>query len=91
MLNYTYGILESRVRLEAIANGYDPCIGIMHDRVSAGRHSYLYDQMEPFRPVADRSLLKLISKAAFSGVDFDLQSDGVCRLNSRLIRMLAAA
>ena len=36
--------------------------------------------MEPHRPVVDRGILKLIREEAFSGADFDLQSDGVVRV-----------
>lgn len=88
MLNYTYGMLESRVRIDAIANGYDPSVGIMHDRVSADRHSYVYDQMEPFRPVADRSVLKVLKQETFNGADFYLQSNGTVRINQNLILLV---
>lgn len=90
MLNYTYGMLESRVRIEAISDGFDPSIGIMHDRVSADRHSYVYDQMEPIRPLADRAVLKLIKEETFSGVDFELQSDGVCRLTTGITMAISS-
>jgi CRISP-associated protein Cas1 len=30
MLNYAYTVLESEIRIKAIAEGYDPTIGIMH-------------------------------------------------------------
>ena len=85
MLNYAYGILESKVRIQAVADGCDPLIGIMHDNKKPDRQSYVYDQMEPLRPVADRAVLKLITEETFSGADFDLQSDGVCRLNPSLL------
>jgi CRISPR-associated protein Cas1 len=88
MLNYAYGILESRMRIQAIIDGYDPSIGIMHDRVNPERHSFVFDLMEPHRPVVDRPVLKLIAEETFSGGDFILQSDGVCRLNPELARRL---
>jgi len=88
MLNYTYSMLESRVRIQAIADGYDPSVGVMHDRVSPDRHSFVFDQMEPLRPIVDRVVLKMIESETFSGGDFELQSDGVCRLNPELARRL---
>ncbi len=86
MLNYVYGMLESRMRIEAIAEGYDPNIGIMHNTVKEGRHSFVYDRMEPLRPVVDRTILKLVSEKTFSGADFQLQSNGVVRVNPELAR-----
>jgi hypothetical protein len=29
--NYSYTVLEGEVRIKAIAEGYDPAIGIMHE------------------------------------------------------------
>ncbi len=91
MLNYAYGILEAQTRVQAIAEGYDPSIGIMHDRVNPERHSFLFDLMEPHRPVVDRAVLKLITEETFSGSDFILQSDGICRLNPELARTISCA
>ena len=31
MLNYAYTVLEGEVRIKAIADGYDPTMGIMHE------------------------------------------------------------
>ncbi len=88
MLNYIYGMLEIRMRIEVIAEGYDPGIGILHNSYKYDRHSLVFDRMEPLRPVVDRTLLKLIQKEKFSGADFELQSNGVVRLNPELARRL---
>ena len=88
MLNYAYTLLESFVRIQAIADGYDPSIGIMHDRWQPDRHSLIFDLMEPERPVVDRGILKLIQEHTFSGADFLLQKNGVVRLNPELVRTL---
>jgi CRISPR-associated protein Cas1 len=90
MLNYAYALLESEVRIRAVADGYDPSIGIMHDRISPDRHSFVFDHMEPLRPVADRRILELIRTETFSGADFDLQSDGVVRVNPELVRRVVS-
>ncbi len=42
MLNYVYGLLESQVRIEVVSDGYDPTIGIMHDRTDRKRHSFVF-------------------------------------------------
>jgi len=91
MLNYAYSVLEASVRIGAIADGYDPTIGIMHDRTRGARHSFVFDLMEPQRPIADRVVLKFISDETFCGSDFILQRDGVCRLNPEMARSIAYA
>ena len=90
MLNYVYGMLENRVRVEVIAEGHDPNIGVMHNRNLADRHSFVFDRMEPLRPVADRTVLNLVKTETFSGADFQIQSNGVVRLNPELARRLVA-
>jgi len=86
MLNYAYGMLEGHVRIGVLADGYDPIEGIMHSRATRDRHSFVFDLMEPLRPVVDRAVLKLINEETFSGADFILQQDGVCRLGPELAR-----
>jgi CRISP-associated protein Cas1 len=91
MLNYAYGVLVSQMHIRLIGEGYDPTIGVMHDR-EADRGSYpafALDQMEPLRPVIDRAVLGLIDQVTFVGADFSLQHDGVCRLNPQLARWVA--
>jgi len=70
-----------------LRDGYDPMLGILHDQRHKDKDrtpSFALDLMEPLRPVVDRAVLKLISNETFSGADFQLQSDGVCRLNPEL-------
>ena len=89
MLNYAYGMLESSVRIQTIADGYDPGIGIIHgDLIKPDRHTFVFDLMEPERSIVDRGILKLIQEHTFSGGDFMLQKDGVVRLNPELARMM---
>jgi CRISP-associated protein Cas1 len=91
MLNYAYGVLVSQTQIRLIAEGYDPTIGIMHDRES-DRGSYpafALDHMEPMRPVVDRAVLHLVDTVTFAGSDFSIQPDGVCRLNPELARHVA--
>jgi CRISPR-associated protein Cas1 len=42
--------------------------------------------MEPMQPVVDRAALHLIDNATFTGADFSIQHDGVCRMNPELAR-----
>lgn len=91
MLNYAYTALLTQTKIQAIADGYDPMIGVMHDQREKHKEntpSFALDLMEPMRPVVDRVILKLVAEETFSGADFDLQSDGVVRANSELVRSL---
>ena len=45
--------------------------------------------MEPMRPVVDRAVLHLIETVTFTGADFSIQHDGVCRMNPELARRVA--
>ncbi|WP_300380418.1 CRISPR-associated endonuclease Cas1 [Henriciella sp.] len=93
MLNYVYAVLLGRMQLQAITEGYDPMLGVVHTRRRSSygppRPGYAIDIMEPHRPVVDRIVLKLINEETFSGADFDLQSDGVVRVNPEFARSLA--
>jgi len=48
MLNYAYTVLQSHLQIQAIADGYDPTIGIMHEG-GAGAPAFIFDLMEPHR------------------------------------------
>ena len=56
ILNYAYAVLQSQVQIKAVADGYDPMLGIMHyDR--DGAPAFVFDMMEPERPKVDRAVL----------------------------------
>jgi CRISP-associated protein Cas1 len=88
MLNYAYGVLIARTQVQLMAEGYDPTIGILHGRKSErGMYpAFAFDRMEPMRPVVDRAVLQIIQTETFTGADFSIQHDGVCRLNPELAR-----
>lgn len=88
MLNYAYSVKLARMQIEAIAHGYDPTMGIMHN-ARRGQPAYIFDMMEPERPLVDAALLGFINSRRFSGADFILNKDGVCRLSPQLARMVA--
>jgi CRISPR-associated protein Cas1 len=90
ILNYAYAVLESQIRIKAISEGYDPTLGIMHhgrDRSS----KFVFDLMEPERPKADRKILDFVKANVFEPADFALRSDGVCRLNPEMARVVVTS
>jgi CRISPR-associated protein Cas1 len=89
ILNYAYAALESELRIKAISDGYDPTIGIMHEG-SDGSSKFIFDLMEPERPRVDRAVLDFMKPHVFDPADFVIRSDGVCRLNSEMARMVVA-
>jgi CRISPR-associated protein Cas1 len=88
ILNYAYTVLESDVRIKAIAEGYDPTIGVMHEG-SDGSSKFVFDLMEPERPKVDRAVLDFVKGTVFDPADFTIRSDGVVRLNPQLARRVA--
>ena len=90
MLNYAYAVLESQVRIAAVAQGLDPTIGYLHAR-RPGRVALVYDLMEPLRPQADRLVSDLVRSHTFSPTDFILETSGVCRLHPQIARQVAEA
>jgi CRISPR-associated endonuclease Cas1 len=89
ILNYAYAVLESRVQINAICEGYDPTIGIMHE-TERGASAFVFDVMEPERSKIDRNVLDFVKKQVFHPADFIVQEKGVCRLNPQLARTIAS-
>jgi CRISPR-associated protein Cas1 len=90
MLNYAYAVLEAQVRIRLVSEGYDPTIGIMHHAYRNGP-AFVLDHMEPLRPVVDREVLKIALGSELHPADFILTSDGVCRLNPQLAKVVVQA
>jgi CRISPR-associated protein Cas1 len=91
MLNYAYAVLIAQTQIRLIVEGYDPTIGIMHEKkaLRGVNPGFALDHMEPMRPVVDRAVLQLIDAVTFTGADFSIQHDGVCRMNPELARRVA--
>jgi CRISP-associated protein Cas1 len=91
MLNYAYAVLIAQTQVRLIVQGYDPTIGIMHEKKALRgiNPGFALDHMEPMRPVVDRAVLQLIDTVTFTGADFSIQHDGVCRMNPELARRVA--
>lgn len=92
VLNYAYGLLYSQVQIELVADGYDPRRGIMHqDRPEADALAFVFDMIEPRRAGIDAKVLKFMLSSAFTGADFVIRADGVCRLSPQLARRICQA
>ncbi len=89
LLNYGYALLESQVRIALAEVGLDPTIGYLHV-CQAGRDSFIYDLMEPYRPVVDRDVLGFVRSQTFTPRDFVIDKKGVCRLHPELARLVAS-
>jgi len=89
MLNYAYRMLESQVRISAVATGLDPTIGFLHAN-RENRVALVYDLMEPLRPKVDRGVLRLATSTTFTPRDFLLTSDGKCRLHPEFARRVVS-
>ncbi|CAN5312852.1 hypothetical protein BH09PSE2_BH09PSE2_17780 [soil metagenome] len=89
MLNYAYAALQSSLQIEAVANGFDPTIGIMH-HAHRGVPAYVFDVMEPERPKVEAAVLRFALGEAFTGADFVITADGTCRLAPQLARRIVS-
>jgi CRISP-associated protein Cas1 len=87
ILNYAYAALESEIRIKAISEGFDPTIGIMHEG-SDGSSKFIFDLVEPERPKVDRAVLDFVKATVFDPAEFVIRTDGVCRLNPEMARMV---
>jgi CRISPR-associated protein Cas1 len=89
ILNYAYTVLQSEIQINAVTEGYDPTIGVMHEGRD-GSSAFVFDLMEPERPVTDRTVLEFVKGHVFDPADFTIRSDGVCRLNPEMARCVVA-
>ncbi len=88
MLNYAYAVKLAKMQIQAIADGYDPTVGIIHNG-RRGNSALILDLIEPQRPVVDGAILGFIRERRFAAGDFVIRRDGVCRLTPQLARMIA--
>jgi CRISP-associated protein Cas1 len=45
-------LLQNQIQIEAVAEGYDPTIGVMHE-ARDGSPAFIFDMMEPKRPFSN--------------------------------------
>lgn len=88
MVNYAYAVKAAQLEIEAVIDGCDPYAGIMH-HPRRGFAAYAYDLIEPERPNVDAAVLEFAQSRTFTGADFILRNDGVCRLSPQLARAIA--
>jgi hypothetical protein len=50
---------------------------------------FVFDMMEPERPKVDRCTLEFMKWHKFHAADFVIRTDGVCRLNPAMARLIA--
>ncbi len=70
LLNYGYGVLYSLVEKSCIIAGLDPYIGFLHTD-NYNKKSFVFDLIEPFRPLVDRTVIHLFSKRKVKKEHFD--------------------
>jgi CRISP-associated protein Cas1 len=88
MLNYAYAVKLAKLQIEAIADGYDPTIGIMHNS-KRGSPAWVLDMIELERSAVDAVILQFVRDHVFCAADFILRKDGCCRLSPQLARVVA--
>jgi CRISP-associated protein Cas1 len=88
-LNYAYAILQSQLQIQALSEGYDPTIGIMHLQ-RHGSPAFIFDLMEPERPKIDRAIIDFLKKEKLHPADFSIRRDGVVRLTPQLASRVAS-
>lgn len=57
----------------------------MHEK-RYGSSAFIFDLMEPQRPMIDQKVLEFVKSHVFDPADFVIRSDGVCRLNPEMAR-----
>jgi CRISPR-associated protein Cas1 len=88
MLNYAYRVAESELLIQAISEGFEPTLGIMHE-VKANRNSFLHDLIELERADIDFQIFNFVRSNIFAADDFVITPEGVVRLNPQLARYIA--
>jgi CRISPR-associated protein Cas1 len=88
ILNYAYAVLQSQLQIQAISDGYDPTVGIMHFQ-RPGSPAFIFDLMEPERPKIDRAIIEFLKAEKLHAADFTIRRDGVVRLNLQMARRVA--
>jgi CRISPR/Cas system-associated endonuclease Cas1 len=78
---------ESELRIKAIAEGYDPTTGIMHE-ASDRSSKFEFDLIEPKQPKMDRAVLDFPKSTVSDPADVVIRDDGVCRPNPEMTRMV---
>ena len=89
MLNYSYGILYSLVEKACILAGLDPFVGFLHTD-NYNKKSLVFDLIEPYRIIGDKTVFYLFSKRQVKQDFFDAIKNGMM-LNKEGKKVLIAA
>lgn len=89
MLNYSYGILYSLVEKACILAGLDPFVGFLHTD-NYNKKSLVFDMIEPYRIIGDKTVFYLFSKRQVNKEYFDPIKNGMM-LNKEGKKALIAA
>jgi CRISPR-associated protein Cas1 len=76
MLNYCYGVLYSLVEKACVCAGLDPFIGFLHTD-NYGKKSLVFDLIEPFRILGDRTVTLLFTGRRAKAEYFEAVPGGV--------------
>ena len=76
LLNYTFGILYSKVEKACIIAGLDPYIGILHSD-NYGKKSLVFDIIENYRHLASRTVFALFTQKKINKNFFIKYSNGI--------------
>ena len=87
LLNYGYAILESEIRKDINAIGFDPSIGFLHE-LKDGRSSLVYDLQELGRWLIDLSVIQLLEEKTLKKSDFIVTENYNIRLRANTAKML---
>jgi CRISPR-associated protein Cas1 len=75
-LNYAYGVLEGECRRAINAVGLEPSVGFLHEFVGyQTKQSFVYDLQEPFRWIADVTVLNAFESGVLDLPDFYFTGD----------------
>ena len=87
MLNFCYSILEAKTKTACIKVGLDINFGIIHANRD-NRAAFVYDIMEPVRPIVDGFVLEVALSHKFKSKELHETREGVCRLDPDLMNLL---
>jgi CRISPR/Cas system-associated endonuclease Cas1 len=70
LLNFSVAIVTARLTRAIVAWGLDPCFGFLHDGRKPGRLSWVWDAIEPLRPMVVRAVFGYVATHEFERRDF---------------------
>lgn len=89
-LNFAYALLEAQILQAVYIAGLDETIGFLH-AYREGKHTLVFDLMEPFRTIVDYLILQFFQKRKFKKGDFVQEFTGEARMNEKLKRYILAS